>query len=88
MANSRPAAESFTVMLGHPVLVFLWSAWMLLLGCTIGMHCHRSHTVTACVCIACAVLIVAHEIVDGWIWCTMTAWWIGKCQGKRAQSDH
>ena len=66
MNKQELTAGSFTIKLGHPVLIFLWSAWMLLLGCAIGMHWHRSHTVAVCVSIACAVLIVVHEMIS-WI---------------------
>jgi hypothetical protein len=38
MDKPKPTAESFTVKPGHPMLIFLCSVWMLLLGCTIGMH--------------------------------------------------
>lgn len=32
MDQTKPTAKGFTVKLGHPVLIFFWSAWMLLLG--------------------------------------------------------
>lgn len=82
MDHARPNVGSFTVRLGHPAFIFLWSLWMLLLGCAIGMHWHQSRTVAVSISTACAVLIVVHEIIDGWIWCTLTAWWIGRCQAR------
>ncbi len=43
---------------------------MLLLGCAIGMHWRHSRAGAVCVSTVCAVLIVAHEIIDGLIWST------------------
>ena len=83
MDKQKPNVGGFTVKLGHPVLIFFWSTWMLLLGCAIGMHWRRSHTVAFCVSMTCAVMIVVHEMIDGFVWCTLTAWWLGKCQGQR-----
>jgi hypothetical protein len=83
MIKQELTSGSFTIKLGHPALIFLWSTWMLLLGCVIGMHWHRSHSVVVCVSLACAVLIVVHEMIDGFVWCTMTAWWLGRCQRDR-----
>lgn len=86
MTKTRSTPTSFTVRLGHPVLIFFWSVWMLLLGCVIGMHWHQSRGVAFCISVACAVMIVVHEMIDGWVWCTLTVWLIQRRQGQRERS--
>jgi len=68
--------------IGHPVLILIWSASMLLLGSMIGMHWHKSHAGAVCMSLACALIIVLHEMIEGFIWCTLTAWWIGRFQSR------
>jgi len=82
MVKQRTTEGGFTVTLRHPLLVLRWSAWMLQLGTAIGMHWHRSHTAAICVPIAYAVMIVIQETVEGFVWCTLAAWWLGRCQGQ------
>jgi galactitol-specific phosphotransferase system IIC component len=86
MTKASPTPASFTVRLGHPVYIFFWSVWMVLLGCIIGMHLHSSFRAAVGISIACAAMIVIHELLDGFIWCTLAAWWIGRCQGQRERS--
>lgn len=86
MTESRPTPASFTVRLGHPVFIAFWSFWMVLLGCSIGMHFHPSLGAAVGISTACAAMIMVHEVTDGFIWCTLTAWWIGRCQGQRERS--
>jgi hypothetical protein len=86
MNKARPNPESFTVRLGHPVFIFFWSVWMVVLGVVLGVHLHPSRAAGLGISILCATLIVVHELIDGFIWSTLTAWWIGRCQGRRALS--
>lgn len=79
---TRPTPASFTVRLGHPVFIFFWSLWMVLLGLFLGIHLHPSHEAAVGISIACAAMIAIHELIDGWVWCVLTAWWIGRCQGQ------
>lgn len=83
---TRPTPASFTVRLGHPLLILFWSFWMVLLGVVLGAHFHPSHGAAVGISIACAAMIVVHELVEGFIWATLTAWWIGRCQGQRERS--
>ena len=82
MTKARPTTASFTVRLGHPVFIFFWSIWMLLLGFFLGVYLHPSHRAAVGISIICAAMIVIHEMVDGFIWCTLTAWWIGRSQSS------
>jgi len=42
MNNAKSTPESFTVRLGHPVFIFFWSVWMVVLGVVLGVHLHPS----------------------------------------------
>lgn len=84
MTTARPTPASFTVRLGHPVLIFFWSVWMVLLGVVLGAYLHPSHGVAVGISIVCAAMIVIHELIDGFVWCALTAWWIGRCQRERS----
>ncbi len=60
MNKARPNPESFTVRLGHPVFIFFWSVWMVVLGVVLGVHLHPSRAVGLGISILCATLIVVH----------------------------
>ena len=70
-------AENFRVQLRHPVLVFIASFALLLVGCSIGIHWHPSKTATTVIAVSGALLIVVHEVYYGFLWVSLTAWWIG-----------
>jgi hypothetical protein len=66
------------VQLGHPLLIFAHSLGLLLIGCAIGMHWHRSHSVAIWIAVSGAVLIVINEMISGIWWVFLTTWWIQK----------
>ena len=85
MNKARLTPWCFTVRLGHPVFIFFWSVWMEALGVVLGVHASSS--------LACRrarhlqprtdAMITAHELIDAFIWSTLTAWWICRRQGRR-----
>src|SRR3974390_2914571 len=70
-------AEQFRVSLRHPVSVFIWGFSLLLIGCFIGSHWHPSRTATLLVAAFGAGLMAIHEVFYGFLWISLTAWWIG-----------
>ena len=86
MTKARQTPASFTVRLGHPVFIVFWSFWMVLLGVVLGVYFHPTHGAAVGLSIACAAMIAIHEMVDGFVWCTLAAWWIGRCQGQLERS--
>ena len=70
--------KEMNVQLGHPVLIFIYSVALLLLGVAIGMHWHQSRSVAIWMAISGAVLMVIYESISGFIWCCFTASWIYK----------
>ena len=68
MAKARPTPASFTVRLGHPLLILFWSVWMILLGVILGVYFHPSHGVAVGISIACAAMILVHEMLEKSIW--------------------
>jgi len=71
-------SNEFKVQLGHPVLIFIYSLALLLIGCAIGMHWHQSRSTAIWIAISGAVLTVIYESISGFIWCRFTAAWIRK----------
>jgi hypothetical protein len=71
-------SNEMKVRLGHPVLIFIHSLALLLIGCAIGMHWHQSHSVAIWIAFSGAVLIVINEMISGFWWMSLTAWWIRK----------
>jgi hypothetical protein len=69
--------ERLQVQLRHPMLVFVWSFSLLLIGCLIGIRWHPSKTVAISIAISGAILMVIHELSYGFLWISLTAWWIG-----------
>ena len=70
------------VQLANPVLIFIWSLSMLLIGCAIGMH-WRSPGTAIWVAVCGALLMVIHDFAEGLIWFGVTAAWIQKTQKGR-----
>lgn len=70
--------NEMTVRLGHPVVIFIHSLALLLIGVAIGMHWHHSHSTAVLIAFGGAVLIVINEMVSGFWWVVLTSWWIHK----------
>lgn len=66
-------SNELKVQLGHPVLIFIYSLALLLIGCAIGMHWHQSRTAAIWIAISGAVLMVVYEATSGFIWCSFMA---------------
>ena len=75
-------SNEMKVRLGHPVVIFIHSVALLLIGCAIGMHWHQSHSAAIWIAVSGAVLVVINEMISCFWWVSLTAWWIGK--NKRA----
>jgi hypothetical protein len=69
--------EPLRFQLGHPLLIFIWSLSMFLIGCAIGTHWHPSLTVALWIAISGAALAVIHDLCQAFMLCALTAWWIG-----------
>jgi hypothetical protein len=69
--------NEMTVRLGHPVLIFIHSLALLLIGIAIGMH-WQSRPAAVWIAISGAVLIVINEMISCFWWVSLTAWWIRK----------
>lgn len=59
---------------------------MVFLGVVLGANFRPSHGAAVGISIACAAMIVIHDMLEGFIWATLTAWWIGRCQGQWERS--
>jgi hypothetical protein len=68
--------ERFSVRLGNPVAIFFSSSAMLLTGIVIGVHWQPSRAWVMASGVAAGLFMVAHELVSGLMWCSITAWWI------------
>ena len=66
------------VRLGHPVIIFIHSLALLLIGAAIGIHWHQSRSAEIWIAICGAMLVVFNEMVSGFMWICLTAWWIHK----------
>ncbi len=69
--------QVFRVSLRHPILVFVWGFSLLLIGCFVGEHWYPSRSATLLIATLGAVLMVIHEVSYGFLWISLTAWWIG-----------
>jgi hypothetical protein len=74
------------VQLANPVLIFIWSLSMLLIGCAIGMHWSGARGTAIWIAVCGALLMVIHDFAEGLIWIGIAAAWIQKTQkGRRAR---
>lgn len=63
------------------LLVFLYSLFLLLIGCAIGIHWSASPATASCLAILGASVFVLHELVTVLFWFGVTAFWI-RMRGK------
>lgn len=69
--------DNFRVSLRHPVFVFIWGFSLLLIRSFIGIHWHPSRIAALSIAASGALLMVIHEVFYGFLWISLTAWWIG-----------
>jgi hypothetical protein len=80
--------NEMTVRLGHPVLIFIHSLALLLIGVAIGMLWHQSRSAAIWIAVSGALLIVINEMITGFIWLFFTALWIHKNKHAGAANGH
>jgi hypothetical protein len=80
--------SEMTVRLGHPVVIFIHSVALLLLGCAIGMHWHQSRSTAIWIAVSGAVLIVINEMISALILFYFTALWIRKNKHAGGANGH
>ena len=71
--------RDISVRLGNPVVMFFWSAALLLTGIVIGAYWHPSRALVVATGVAAGVFMVLHELLCCFVWCSLSAWWIGRC---------
>ena len=74
--------EKLNVHLGNPVVQLFWSGAMLLTGILIGEHWDPSGVHAAAIAVAAGVLTIVHELVCCFVWCSLSAWWVGRRMGE------
>jgi len=65
-------SENIRISLGHPILIFVYSLAILLGGCAIGMHWYQSRATAIWVAVAAAALMVAHDMLTGLLFASLT----------------
>ncbi len=73
--------EKLNVRLGNPVVMFFWSSAMFLIGIIAGVHWHPSPTHSIAIALAAGAFTMLHELVCCFVWCSISAWWIGRRMG-------
>jgi hypothetical protein len=61
--------------LGNPLLIFIYSLSLLLLGCAIGIYWHSAPSIAVGLTIAGASLMVLHDTLTSVIWFWIAAKW-------------
>jgi len=65
-------SENVRISLGNPVLIFVYSLAILLLGCAIGMHWYQSRASAIWISVAAAALMVVHDTLTGLLFASLT----------------
>ena len=65
-------SESIRISLGHPVLIFIYSFALLLIGCGIGMCSYQSRGSAIWIAVAGAALMVVHDTFTGLLFASLT----------------
>jgi hypothetical protein len=61
--------------LGHPVLITLYSAALLLFGCAVGVRFSHALPTALWLCAATSILVAVHDLATGFVWFWLTAKW-------------
>jgi hypothetical protein len=61
--------------LGHPILITLYSAALLLIGCGVGVRFNHSLPTALWICGAASILTAVHDLATGFVWFWLTAKW-------------
>jgi len=69
------------VRLGNPMTMFFSSSSMLLVGIFVGAYSHPSQTLSVTLAAAAGVFAVLHELLSCFVWCSLSAWWVGRHTG-------
>ncbi len=64
------------MQLANPLLIFIYSLSLLLLGCTIGIHWHTSNGLAVELAFAGAALMVLHDTLTSLIWFLIAVTWV------------
>jgi len=70
--------EKLSVNLGNPLFMFFWNFAMLASGLAAGGYWHPSRAMMLGMAICAGVFAALHELVCCFLWCSVTAWWIGR----------
>ena len=73
--------EKLNVRLGNPVVMFFGSFAMLFTGVVIGEYWQPSRVHATLIAVAAGVFTVLHELLSCFVWCSLSAWWIGRRTG-------
>jgi hypothetical protein len=65
-------SKTVSISLGHPVLIFVYSLVLLLIGCAIGMHWYQSRACAIWIAVAAASLMVVHDMFTELIFASVT----------------
>lgn len=74
--------EKLNVRLGNPVVMFFWSSAMFLTGIAVGIYWHPSRMHSIAIAMAAGAFTMLHELVCCFVWCSISAWWIGRRMGE------
>jgi len=70
--------EKLSVSLGNPLFMFFWNFAMVAIGLAAGGYWHPSRAIMLTIAICAGVFAALHELVCCFLWCSVTAWWIGR----------
>ena len=71
-------AEKLSVNLGNPLFMFFCNFAMVAIGLSAGGYFHPSRAMILTIAICAGVFVMLHELVCCFLWCSVTAWWIGR----------
>lgn len=79
--SRHKTSPTMQATLGHPVLIFLYSTALLLIGCGIGRH--WIHTPVIWCCLVGGTLMVVHDLATGFLWFFLSARWVRSVMTQR-----
>ena len=75
-------SEKLNLRLGNPMVMFFWSFAMLLMGIVIGERWHPSRMHSTAIAAVAGVFTMIHELASCFVWCSLSAWLIGRRIGE------
>ena len=79
--------QKLNIRLGNPAANFFSSFAIVLFVIVVGAHWRPSVAHSVMIAVAACIFAAIHELMCCFVWCSLSAWWIGRRTGAFERKD-